>query len=800
MEHVEGPNVIDWADGGRLGLRARILLFLRACAAVQYAHERFVVHRDLKPANILVDVHGQPKVLDFGVAKRIDARAGATRTGMMAGFTPEYAAPEQITGGPVSAGTDVYGLGVVLYQLLSGNLPYVVDQQNIQQAFEAITSRTAVQMSTALTAGSEEEVARRLHSRRTDPGTFRRFVKGDLSRIIQTALAKEPERRYSSVKAFSDDLQSFLAGRPVSVSGDTFSYRAGKFARRNKGGVALATATVLALVMGLAGTLWQASEAAREAELAGEVERFLVGLFESNEPGGERSEMPDTATLLGRGVNRARTELAGQAELQARMLGVLGKIHYAIGKDQEAKEQLEEALSLYREVGDKGSPGMADTLFMLSDIASEVDGDYPHALALAEESLAMVRGKDVEREINTRGRVSIVAQGLDDYERAKSEARTALALARSIEQPEGKRVAQALSGLAWAHNPECQTNPDVPIRLHREALELLRRAQPEIHFDTSNRLYTMSSCMLRAGRLADAEGPRREALDIARKVFGDADHQWLMVTLWGVGVVLDARGDYAGAEPVMRERMEMTGRMYGNEHPAYAASVLSLGVVLSGLGRPEEALALVEPHFDRLGEENRLAGRIVHTRIAIAARRWDEAEVAIREGLELAGDDPRSSAAMAGLRSALGEIRVAQGLADQALALVEPAVASGTGTGASQHQNAVLHVRLGEARQAMGQWEKAREAFLQALDIGLPELLPQHPAILRARLGLAMSPVAPGGHAEVLEQGAQALAASRQLPERHPLRVRAEAVHACLAGGGADCRQRLAANGSIDMR
>ena len=268
LELVEGKQVTAWADARRLDLRERIALFRGICAAVQHAHEHFVVHRDLKPGNILVDDEGHPKVLDFGVAKRIDDAQGATRTGAFVGFTPEYAAPEQISGGTVSAATDVYALGVILYQLLAGRLPHTFDHDDLRATAEAISTQSAGRLDQAITTGTPHEVSARLAQRGVDLRGYRRFVRGDLSRILQTALAKEASRRYASVQAFSGDLERFLVGRTVSVSGDTFGYRARKFVRRNRWGVAMAALAVLALGAGVTGIALQTREAKAQAARA----------------------------------------------------------------------------------------------------------------------------------------------------------------------------------------------------------------------------------------------------------------------------------------------------------------------------------------------------------------------------------------------------------------------------------------------------------------------------------------------------------------------------------------------------
>jgi len=366
LEYVEGGTLIEWADEHRLDLRARVDLFRQVCAAVQHAHEHFVVHRDLKPANILVDNEGHPKVLDFGVAKRMDDAAGTTRTGAFAGFTPEYAAPEQISGGVISAATDVYALGVILYQLLTGQLPYLVDHDNLRNAAEAITSRTAARMDKALVTGEPGQVSARVAHRKTSVPAFRRFVRGDLTRIVQTALAKEPGRRYASVMAFSNDLKRLLEGRTVSVGGDTLGYRTRKFIGRNKWSVAMATLAVVAMTAGFAGVLFQSKEAraqaaravaeTRRAELAAadakqEVERtaatneFLRSVFSSANPVNSGTTNITLEQALDTAL--AQMEEPGQEQPQAYVRMLL-----AAADSYEAFDRMDKALAAVRRARD----------------------------------------------------------------------------------------------------------------------------------------------------------------------------------------------------------------------------------------------------------------------------------------------------------------------------------------------------------------------------------------------------------------------------------------------------------------
>ena len=366
LEYVDGDTLIAWADAHRLNLRARLDLFRQVCAAVQHAHEHFVVHRDLKPANILVDNQGHPKVLDFGVAKRIDDIAGNTRTGAFAGFTPEYAAPEQISGGIISAATDVYALGVILYQLLTGQLPYHVEHDNLRDAAEAITTRTAARMDKALVTGEPEEIAERIGKRHTTPAAFRRFVRGDLSRIVQTALAKEPHRRYASVQAFSDDLKRFLEGRPVSVSGDTFVYRSRKFVRRNRWAVAVSGAAAVAVVAALGMALWQASIAREHARSTAKVKDFVTGLLSAASPEVALGQPLTVREVLDRGAAQLGPDLDDDANVAIELMTVIGRSYASLDQREDAHRMLDRAEKIAPGADDLQRAHLADAQLQLA--------------------------------------------------------------------------------------------------------------------------------------------------------------------------------------------------------------------------------------------------------------------------------------------------------------------------------------------------------------------------------------------------------------------------------------------------
>lgn len=413
LELVQGQTITDWADARQLGLPARIELMLAVCAAVQHAHARFVVHRDLKPGNILVSEEGHPMVLDFGVAKRLDLQEAQTGTGLVAGFTPEYAAPEQVSGGSISAATDVYALGVVLYQLLTGRLPYVLNALSLHHMAEAISERVPLRVDHAIVSDGDAARDARLASRSIDLKHFRRYVRGDLARILQTALAKEQERRYPSVEAFARDLRRFLDGRPVSVSGDTFGYRAGKFTRRHRGVVAMAAIAVLAAVTGVIGIVHQSqrahvqaqraeAEAVRaehearraraEADSAAASNDFLRSVFALNVPTAANRE-PTLRQALEKAVAEMDAENVAGPLMKLRFLLAAATSFESFGEEARATALVRQALALQESQLPAARDERARSLLQLAWLRMNYEPEQ--ALRWAQEGFALQQGNDL---------------------------------------------------------------------------------------------------------------------------------------------------------------------------------------------------------------------------------------------------------------------------------------------------------------------------------------------------------------------------------------------------------------------
>ncbi len=376
MERVDGVSIDSAVQG--LSLEARLALFLQLADAVAYAHRNLLVHRDLKPTNVLVDRDGQVKLLDFGIAKALDPVEAASEAtqGAQRPYTPRYASPEQVRGEPASTATDVYSLGVLLYQLLTGQRPYGRDAQSPAEAARAVLEEAPTRPSAALTEASARS--------ELDPDWIkhRRRLAGDLDNMLLKALEKPIERRYASVDAFAADVRAYLDGRPVSAHAPDWRYLAGKFIARHRAPVAAGAAAVLALVIGAGTTAWQAHEARRARDLAQtrldqtrEVTRALVFRFGdaiTHLPGGMRIK-EDLLKESAQALERIEAAGAGDAALRGELAGVYARLAELQGNQTSVSlDQGEDALKNAQRALDLAAP-----------VWAERRGDWRFALAVA---------------------------------------------------------------------------------------------------------------------------------------------------------------------------------------------------------------------------------------------------------------------------------------------------------------------------------------------------------------------------------------------------------------------------------
>jgi serine/threonine-protein kinase len=556
MEYIEGEPIDRHADQRRLDIRARLELFLQVCDAVQFAHQSLIVHRDLKPSNILVTPGGQVKLLDFGIAKllRENERApDATRTGLH-WLTPAYASPEQIRRQSVSTTSDVYALGVVLYALLTGRLPYHIDDASPAEVEHAVCE-TEPERPSAVVIGAGAGVADSAAGRSAQPAQLQRRLQGDLDTIVLKAMRKEPEQRYRSAAQLAEDIERHLAGLPVLARPATPGYRAAKFLRRHRAGVTAAFAMFVLLVAGIVGTASQAARAGSEAFTARQerdraqletakayrVTDFLLQLFgeTGNEPA--RAQQRTAREILDRGATRVEQELSGQPEIQAAVMDVIGRIYHNMGMLDAGQVQLERALALRQSALGNDHLDVAASLhsLALNDLAR---GSYTRA-----ESL-------FHREVDVRRR----ATGGDSA------------------------MAVILNDLGLLN--QTRGDLDTAERLYAEALIVDRQVLGERHMNVAIRLNNLGSVKRMRGDLDAADSLLRAALDIKLERIGRTDLSTAN-TLNQLGVTLHARGDLAGADSLYREVLAIRRQVSGDAHPQVANTLNDLALLYRDQGR-----------------------------------------------------------------------------------------------------------------------------------------------------------------------------------------------------------------------
>jgi len=578
MERVVGEPIDAWCDGRRLAIRERLEIFLAVCAAVRHAHANLVVHRDLKPANILVTQAGAPKLLDFGIAKLLEAGpAEALETGAAMRFmTPSFASPEQIRGEPVTVATDVYSLGIILYLLLCGRLPYDVANLDVLAIERVIAGTEPPPPSAAVSRrhGAADvagaiEIAR---LRSATPERLSRSLRGDLDMIVLKALRKEPDRRYASVEQLADDIGRYLAGEPVRARGETALYVAGKFIRRHAVGVAAVAAIVLLLVALTASTAIQAGRIARERDSAAvertraeQVADFLVGLFSISDPTESRGELVSARDLLDRGAEQIRTGLNDQPAVQATLMETMSRAYNNLGFFDRALALLEQAAERRRDLaGGLPHPEIGDILHSQGIVRLE-RGEYAAAESLFIRALDVrlsVHGEQSREVAQTRSVWGWLLFTRGRYDEADEKLRAAGAWADSV------------------------LGNDVVARIEAGVDEEQRE-----RIDAAATAYNnLGALRYYQRRLSEAEPLYRRALEI-RRVLDGADHPSMVFLQNNLGSLLREKGDLAGAEPILRSALALNRRLHG-QHPRVAISLHNLALVLVSQRRFAEADSL----------------------------------------------------------------------------------------------------------------------------------------------------------------------------------------------------------------
>ncbi len=615
MEYVEGVAITNYCDEHRLKTNERLQLFRTVCAAVQYAHQNLVVHRDLKPSNIFITADGTPKLLDFGIAKLLTPEFAAgtsehTLTELRI-LTPDYASPEQVRGQTLTTTSDVYSLGVVLYELLAGHRPYHLINRAPHELARVVCEQEPAKPSTAaasveiLTRGDDtkpqttitpETVSR---ARDTQPDKLRRSLSGDLDNIILMALRKEPQRRYESAAQLSTDIQRHLDGLPVIARKDTFQYRSQKFINRHRAGVAAASLILLTLVTALVITFWQSRIAARqrdkarvEAAKAARINAFLQNILGFSNPSWlspnpKRNHEATIADALDEAGRRAESELADQPEVLAAVRFTIGVTYRAQSRFKEAEPHLQAALNIRRRVLGAEHQDTAQSMVGLAELY-HLQGKYAEAESLYREALAVYRREQAAGTVDAKwfaidlNNLGLLQQMRGNPAAAEPFLREAMAISEKTFTG-GDRATFGIMYGNLANARRDQGDLDGAIAYYQKSLEENRRLPGPPRYEMSVGLNNLAAILTLKGESGRAESLAREALDIDRNNLGES-HQYTAYPLITLADNDYRRGDYPKAKEEIDHALDIQQRALPEAHIDFGRSWVILGKILTALG------------------------------------------------------------------------------------------------------------------------------------------------------------------------------------------------------------------------
>jgi len=619
MEYVQGMPITDYCDQHRLTISQRLELFSRVCEGVQHAHQKAILHRDLKPSNILVgemDGKPMPRIIDFGVAKAISRGLGDdtvttfTHLGSVVG-TPAYMSPEQAdsAGQDVDTRTDVYSLGVVLYELLVGTLPFDITKVPLSQLPQKLREDDAPSPSTKLRSldGQSSTTAQNRH---TDAPTLVRQLQGDLDAITLKALEKERSRRYASPAEFSADIGRYLRQETVLARPASAAYRAGKYIRRHRIGVALTAAAALLLVSFTAVQAVQLrritrerdranrerDRANRERNRADRITTFMTDMFKVSDPGEARGNSITAREILDKASKRIDAGLSKDPELQAQMAQVMAEVYDSLGLYSRAQSLLERATNIRNRVLGSEHPDTLASITKLASVMNE-EGNYSNAEKLHRQVFDVVQRTLGPNHTNTlilKGNIAFdLAREARFAESERLFRETLISLRRT--QPDGQNTLTALRGLAGVVMEQARYAEAE--KLFREALDLDRRHLGPDRPETLSAMGDLANVLDLQGRYAESEQLHRQTLDAERRILGP-EHPSTLLSMAHLATTLSDEGHYAESETLQRETLEIRRRVLGPDHPDVAGSLYNLGCLMALQGRRTEALSLLRDAID----------------------------------------------------------------------------------------------------------------------------------------------------------------------------------------------------------
>ncbi len=668
MEYIEGEPIDVYCNHHCLTIKQRLELFRTVCSAVHSAHQNLIVHRDLKPSNILVTADGMPKLLDFGIAKMLDDRqmlhTMAVTQADIRVMTPEHASPEQVRGDTITTASDIYSLGVLLYELLCGRRPYEIKSHRFSEMEKAICDEPPIPLRSILNSHDDpaiEQLRVICNDRSTTATKLRHELRGDLSDIVSTAIRKEPERRYSSAEQLSADIGRYLSAMPITARRDTWGYRSAKLIQRHKFGVATAVLAVLALVVFSLSTVLQSRRIAQEQTRAERVSGFLVGLFEQADPSHSRGNDITAREIVDAGARRIDRELRDEPDTRAALMATMGQVYSGLGLYDDSIHLLRESLDVTK--ARYGADGR-ETAFVMQRLGNSLvqQGDLAAAEPLLEGAVRILRDKSPRSSLEVASAIAGLGElrrKQERFEDSEKLFRESLEILSNLGPPAIPEMLETLNSYAilLANRGDFQGAEQSYRRALQLGADVLGPDHPKIIMTTHN----LAVSLVNQGRYDEAQALFERILTLSRKVLGP-EHPDVITALSNYGDLLRRKHDYNKSISIFKEALDLDRKVRGPTHSRVGYDLVDLGLALHDVGdfaqaeaRFREALKIfatsLPPNHQYIGWALSSLGTTL-----ISLKRETEAEITLKQALEIfVVSLPTSNPLSYRTRGALGE-------------------------------------------------------------------------------------------------------------------------------------------------